>query len=249
VKTRSKSFLSGREPRHRVSARLALLGATAAVTLAAAAPATAAPVVVPPTGDVYNQLAVAWWQYVLARPTPANPLLDATGAHCADGQTGAVFFLVGTSRTDPVTRDCAVQGSHELFFPLINAFDVHTPGDGLDTPALVLTDFQSFHFRVRTLHASVDGVPIDGLGPTNSPFRACAEPVAGCSPASFSLTLPGNNLFGIPAGTYAPAVQDGFYLLLAPLAPGAHTITFGGTGSFQRAATNEDITYHLTVTG
>ena len=35
----------------------------------------------------------------------------------------------------------------------------------------------------------------------------------------------GDNLFGLPAGTYAPAVADGFYLLLPPLPPGAHTIT------------------------
>ena len=28
-----------------------------------------------------------------------------------------------------------------LFFPLLNAFDVHTPGDGLDTPELVYEDF------------------------------------------------------------------------------------------------------------
>jgi hypothetical protein len=36
-------------------------------------------------------------------------------------------------------------------------------------------------------------------------------------------------------------VADGFYLLLAP---GAHTITFGGSGLF-----SQDITYRLTVTG
>src|SRR5450755_973468 len=119
-----------------------------------------------------------------------------------------------------------------LFFPLVNAFDVHTPGDGLDTPALVYKDFQSFGFRADSLSASVDGVPIRNLDPTTTPYHACAAPVRGCAPSSFSLMFPDDNLFGLPAGKYAPAVQDGYYLLIAPLRPGRHTVTFAGTGNF-----------------
>ena len=61
--------------------------------------------------------------------------------------------------------------------------------------------------------------------------------------------LPDANLFGIDAGDYAPAVADGFYLLLAPLSPGRHTITFGGTGNFggPDAPFSQDITYQLRV--
>ena len=58
--------------------------------------------------------------------------------------------------------------------------------------------------------------------------------------------FPDANLFGIPAGTYAPAVADGYYLLLLPLRPGPHTIAFGGTGNFA-GPTSQDITYHLRV--
>ena len=60
----------------------------------------------------------------------------------------------------------------------------------------------------------------------------------------FSLLLPDDNLFGLPAGAYAPAVADGYYLLLAPLPPGPHTITFGGTDG---TGFSQDITYHITV--
>lgn len=134
-----------------------------------------------------------------------------------------------------------------LFFPLMNAFDVHTPGDGLDTPAKIYEDFLSFGFHSDTLRASVDGVPISGLDPNTTSFRACAAPVTGCVPRWFSLTFPADNLFGLPPGTYKPAVQDGYYLLLAPLSPGLHTIEFGGTGTFAGAAADQDITYRLRV--
>jgi hypothetical protein len=235
-------------------ARRVILAAAVGVAALVVAPVGAAwaaraaePVVVPPSGSIYNYLAVAWWQYALGQPKATNPLLDPTGANCAKGQSGPVFFLTGTSGSGTVTRDeCTVSGRRALFFPLMNAFDVHTPGDGLDTPRLVYKDFQSYEFRADTLYASVDGVRVRNLDPATTPYRACAAPEASCAPESFSLTFPGDNLFGLPAGTYAPAVQDGYYLLLRPLTRGWHTIKFGGTGNFTTPFTQE-ITYRLRV--
>src|SRR5438046_2933198 len=56
------------------------------------------------TGHTYGEWSAAWWQYVLSFPTATNPLLDATGANCAQRQTGNVFFLVG-SLAGPGVRD------------------------------------------------------------------------------------------------------------------------------------------------
>ncbi len=214
-------------------------------TSAASSAARAAPVV-PPFGKLYDRLSVAWWQYALAQPAATNPLVDPTGANCRAGQSGPVFFLAGTAGSGTFTRDaCTVPFGKLLFFPLLNAFDVHTPGDGLDTPELVYKDFLTFGFRADQLHASVDGVAVRHLDPATTPYRGCAEPVRGCTGA-FSLVFPDANLFGLPAGTYAPAVADGYYLLLLPLRPGVHTIAFGGTGNFS-GPTSQDITYHLRV--
>jgi hypothetical protein len=203
---------------------------------------------VPPSGTTYNRLAVAWWQYALGQPESTNPLLDTTGASCATGQSGPVFFLVGSFSSDPVVRDCTVAGGKFLFFPMLNAFEVHVPGDGLDTERLVYKAFLKHGFRAIQLRASVDGVPVADLKPKKTPFHVCAAPVAGCAPSSFSITLPGGNIFGIDAGTYAPAVQEGFYLLLPPLKPGLHTITFGGKSHFDKKLFRQDITYRLRVT-
>jgi hypothetical protein len=229
----------------------ALLAATAAALSLAVAPAGAAapaPGVVPPVPAVQDALAVGWWQYVLSRPTATNPLLDPTGAHCADGQAGPVFFLTGVAGSGAAERDaCVVRGPHAIFFPLLNGLDVHTPGDGRGTPQLIFEEFQGFGFRADTLFASVDGAPVPGLDPASRRFRACAAPIPGCFPPAFAVLLPADNLFGLDAGLHGPAVQDGYYLLLAPLAPGVHTIRFGGTGNFG-GPTSQDVTYRLTVT-
>jgi hypothetical protein len=251
----SRSVVCARRLTARGVSFAAVLAALIALSLPGAAsagvPRPHAPIIVPPLGKLYDNLSVSWWQYVLAQPAATNPLADETGAGCATGQSGPIFFLVGANGTGAPTRDqCSVRAGKLLFFPLVNGFDVHVVPDGLDTADLVWDDFlNTLAFRVDSLHATVDGVAIRHLDPATSPFRACAAPVAGCA-RPFSLRLPDANLFGIPAGTYAPAVADGFYLLLAPLKPGVHTISFGGTGNFgvQRPSPfSQDITYRLTV--
>ena len=132
-----------------------------------------------------------------------------------------------------------------LFFPLLNAFDVHTPGDGLDTPALVYEDFLAFGFRADTLHPSVDGVAVRRLDPATTPYRACAAPVRRVH-RSLLARVPRREPVRDPGGDVRPAVADGYYLLLLPLRPGVHTIAFGGTGNFS-GPTSQDITYHLRV--
>lgn len=218
------------------------------------------PGVLPPSstgfGKTYGAWSAAWWQYVFLQPASSNPLLDPTGAGCRAGQSGPVFLLVGTAGSGAATRDkCTVPAGKALFFPLLNVFDVHvacTPAtasvcDSNDTPQKIWADLQTFAFSASELHATIDGVPVANLDPSNTPYRACAGPVARCSAPSFSLTFPADNFFGLPAGTYAPAVADGFYLLLAPLTPGPHTITFGGTGFFGGSKFSEDIKYNLVV--
>jgi hypothetical protein len=60
----------------------------------------------------------------------------------------------------------------------------------------------------------------------------------------FSAILPGNNLLGAPSTTVlSPVVADGFYLMIAPLSPGDHTLNFGGASP----DFSVDVTYHLHV--
>ena len=167
----------------RSAAVAALLALCLSAATATAAAASAGPRVSRPVGRLYDDLSVAWWKYVLAQPASTNPLVDETGANCANGQSGDVFFLVGVNGSGSATRDeCVVPRRRFLFFPLLNAFDVHTPGDGLDTPELVLSDFLTFNFRADSLRASVDGVPVGDLDPATTPYGTCAaQPASGAA--------------------------------------------------------------------
>lgn len=67
-----------------------------------------------------------------------NPLLNPTSAAgCRVGQSGPVFFLVGTFPPAESVADrsgCTVPAHKALFFPLLNVIDIHVPGDGSTRP-------------------------------------------------------------------------------------------------------------------
>ena len=99
----------------------------------------------------------------------------------------------------------------------------------------------------------VDSMYADRRRESRSKTSTRDEPIPGmCGPdladarRTFSFEFAAENLFGLAAGTYAPAVADGFYLLLPPLTPGPHTIEFGGTGNLG-APFSVDVVYHLRV--
>lgn len=62
------------------------------------------------------------------------------------------------------------------------------------------------------------------------------------------ITLGENNLWGLDPGKYGPSVDDGIYLMLAPLRPGKHTIRFTAASvGFDGQPWALDVTYHLKV--
>jgi hypothetical protein len=71
----------------------------------------------------------------------------------------------------------------------------------------------------------------------------------------FEVALPEDNVFdapctdaglgNVPAGIYSPAVDDGFYVRLNPLAVGTHTLHIQSENP--DAGFVLDVTYHLTV--
>lgn len=202
-----------------------------------------------PYGQSYGEWSAKWWQWVLAAPTLVNPNLDVDGSHCGEGQSGHVWFLGGSFGTLPpfVTRRCTVPPGKSLFMPAPLGFGATTlngAGAGeCQTPVIAPASCAAYQFvsptgvvltGVPALHAvakaTIDGanlsappVFLDGkLLRELSTYRAA-------SPA-FSFILPADNVpasvFGIPdtAGTYSPAVSDGYWLMFEPLSAGTHTI-------------------------
>jgi hypothetical protein len=220
------------------------------------------PGVLPPNshafGTTYSDLSAAQWQYLYAIPASQNPAEDTTGADFTVGQSGKVWFLTGTfcpttqgvcdtAHPATVTRNVTLHTGKALFLPIIDAeFDnlnttPGTPGYGTQNLGFSVADLRAQAKAaidaVASMDAEIDGQPVHNLQNyrvTSPVFR-------------YHLAANGIQGAGIPEQDVSPAVSDGYFLLLAPLSAGAHTIHFAASvPSFNFAL---DVTYHITVKG
>lgn len=220
-----------------------LLAVAAAVLMAALLPTISLsqnpnPRVLPPNSDAfgmtYGEWSARWWQWAVSLPTTAHPLFD--NAPCSKGQLGKVWFLGGSFTGTPADRTCNVPAGKALFFPIIDAdcSDVEAPpffGATPEARRICAINFNNAVLAaaggISSLSAEVDGVSIQDL----AMYRVASPDVPFVAPADNVLIGPS------PASGFLSA--DGFYLLLAPLSVGEHTIHFSAPG--------QDVTYHLTV--
>jgi hypothetical protein len=168
-------------------------------------------------------LTALWWQTVLS--ISGNPL-----DRCDLG-TRDVVFLAGTTG-GAATRSCTIPAGSSILVPLINVECSTAEGNG-DTPAELRACARGFVEQFSDLSLTIDGVAIADL----RRFRV-QSPV-------FQFTAAEGNVFGVPAGT-TRSVADGFWVLIRPLSPGTHTISFGG--AYPPGPFTTFVTYTLTVT-
>jgi len=186
-----------------------------------------------PYGLTYGEWGAQWWRWAYSFPSAQFPPLQSGEVDCSLGQSGSVWFLAGASTSTTVTRSVTIPAETALFFPLVNTIWVTYPTDPPMTIQEIRDALTFANSLITDVSCEVDGVPV------KSPLNYAEQS------AVFSVTLPANNIYGIDAGTSAPCVDEGFYLLLAPLARGEHTIHFTSDHVF--FGTVLDITYHLTV--
>jgi hypothetical protein len=196
-----------------------------------------------PEGQTYGRWAVEWIQWAWGIPTAVNPVLDTTGANCAQRQVDKVWFLAGSFSPDPVVRTCEIPAGKSLFFPLIN----NGYGAFLNDPPETRTEAYIRAAAACTLPAQIS-VWIDGHRVPN-PTRFFTGPSGSQSPL-FNLQLPPGNLFTddtsvIPELVLSPSAEQGYYLFVRPLSPGTHTIKWTASGC--QPGASQDITYNLTV--
>jgi len=194
-------------------------------------------------GRTYADWMAAWDQWSFSLPVTTHPLF--TDADCSVGQSGPVWFL-GGAFVAPWTRvrHCNIPSGTALFFPVWDWEDsaleeglVENPGDPTYQQIAGLRSrvFQLLNKYLNpTMFCQIDQKPIRHL---LQDFRIQST--------VFGFTLPDNNLlsaaYGVnfPAGTYFPAVDDGWDVMLAPLPAGDHVLVFGWPDS--------TITYYLHV--
>ncbi len=216
---------------------LAMLLMAAQPVLANNVNPTVFPPVSRPYGKTISTWTVAWWKYVMAFPASTNPLADASGANCAVGQSGQVFFLVGTTGGPAVRNDCVVPPGKSILFPIINVIAA-VPDDAANAADLVsLVTWYMSH--TDTVVATVDGVNLAHLL-ADYRFPSPIFSFDGATPGIFAPLYEGHRSI---------AFSDGWWVMLTPLTPGPHTIHFLGHLVVPEWGVDftTEVTYHLTV--
>lgn len=190
-------------------------------------------------GKSYGEWSAQWWQWLVAIPAGSNPILQSGPVNCALGQRGPVIFLPGTLGGGPILRSCTVP-EKALFFPLVNLVAINTP---LPDPQLTVAEKRTFADSTISLacnlQATLNGVPL-----------VHSLTIARAQSPTFSLLAGPDDLLGRDPGELDPeSVSDGYWIMVPPLSPGAHTLQFSGalcsppgTPFFE-----VDVTYSLTV--
>ena len=204
------------------------------------------------TEKAYSKLAKEWLRWTMAQPHSTGPILDETGASCANDQQGKVWFLAGTFG-GAVERDCTIPEHKALYFPLINRWIIPN-AESADEPEEIegylewIPDyFADYRAHTCELTLRLDGEDIlPDLETLDAElYVEVLEP--------FDLYLNDDNWasqWGKPGGHLPAAWVDGHWALLEPLSPGDHVLEFGGvicdedTIYFETSAT-----YYLHVEG
>ena len=178
---------------------------------------------------VYDRSQVEWseayLQWIAAFSRGSSPVSDTTGTLCAAKQEGDVWFLATSDGTGPVERSCSIPAGKMLFVPLATTLERSGNKEPVcETMAHIAAGSLT---HVTKLAMTIDGVPVDNMESHRIPTNDC-----------FAL-----GTRQVPRLIAKTAVADGWYVMLAPLSPGAHTIVV--TGRYDE--TPLSTTYHLTV--
>jgi len=194
-----------------------------------------------PYGRTLGEWGEEWWKWALSFALDGNPITDSTGEFCHAGQPytggddpcrkdqGPVFFLAGNfgGRSN---RRCAIPCGRPLLFPVVCSI-MWVPDD-CQNCAECVQKVVGWMDQAADLDCKLDGVSIPNL-----------KKYRGLSPECHCFVLPEPNPFGIPSGKYAVSASDGIWLMIEPLCPGEHTISWRGRlGDFAL-----EISYQLTV--
>jgi hypothetical protein len=194
-------------------------------------------------GKSYGEWAAACWQWVFSIPADRNPILDTTGEDAAVGQSGNVWFLIGTwagPDAGPVVRRVTVPTGKALFFPIFNAVWVNTPETEADWEVYPDAKADAIDWCRDYVDAAIEAglsCEIDGRAVRDIASYRCQAP-------NFAVNFPEDNVwqnYGVLGGIHPNSIDDGVYLMLAPLPPGEHTVHFKAEGAVE-------VTYHITVT-
>lgn len=178
-------------------------------------------------GESQGTWSTRWWQWASSFEYDESPVADVTGEHCGAGQSGKVWFLAGTYESHPIERTCEIPAGKYLFFPLVNYMVMPSRCDRCRVCEAVEATAKDITDEPMGLFAELDGKAIPELASHRQ-----------ASPACFDLAARSRG-----APKIYPTASNGYWLMLAPLAKGKHTLRIGGS----LPSIRQEIVYKLDV--
>src|SRR5688572_14857423 len=168
-----------------------------------------------PFGLTYGEWSAEWWKWLLSSPTTSNPSTDRTGQYCNVNQNNLnVWFLAGTSGGYE-ERECSIPEGRAILVSPIEVICSFAEYPELKTEEDLHNCAKSDQDAVKDVKLIVDSIPIKDL----QKYRVGSS--------LFNVTLPENNIFGVPPQT-TEAISDGTFVMLKELPVGHHTIYASG---------------------
>jgi len=175
-----------------------------------------------PHGKSYTEWSVLWWQWFL-------PLTAEQFATCSVGHDGHVAFLLA----GPPACNVTVAPGTSLFFPIANVecSSLEDPPFHGDTPDQRKDCAAYWAGFIGALGVEIDHVALQDL----SSYHVLSP--------DFDFQVGSDNVFNIQCSGECSGRSsgDGYYLMLAPLSAGSHSIHITAAGF------GIDTTYTLTV--
>lgn len=165
-------------------------------------------------GRGYAELSADWWKWAMAQVIP--PYKDPDGRLCDLGQRGPVWFLAGTDGSFDANRECVVPKGKHLFLPVINMiyrsqrtrYKNRIPTcKQLQEGAAVNND------KLVSAVVFIDDAQVENIEKFRVRSKDCFQLFADDPKDDSDQKI--------------MAASDGYWLLIAPMSAGRHTIRVG----------------------
>jgi hypothetical protein len=160
----------------------------------------------------YKEWVAKWWNHNVKFGAEEHPRDNFSPERCNldQKQSDPVYYLPDNLSGEE-ERACTVPAGKAILAPQItgSCWDDNTD-PRLKTEA-GLRECSKEGQELGTVTATLDGRELQGL----EQYRVTSD--------VFNMTIPENNAFQSPSGTF-PAMADGFFVFLEPLTPGEHTL-------------------------
>jgi hypothetical protein len=199
------------------------LAAAVLVLLASTLPAPAAgrnpnpgilPVGSTAFGKTLAQWSAEWWKLGIEQPVDGNPFAEG-GVFPLSKSVWGLAAPLGNA-----TFELTLPAGKALFVPAFSSecSSLEPPESGFhgdtEEEQAECAAFWADHFV--GLSIEIDGVPVNDV----TSYRVVSP--------QFSFTAPDPNVLLVPGGGPGTGVADGYYVMLAPLSKGVHTISIRG---------------------